>query len=64
MKRIASTRSFLRHADSVCLVFSVFSQGWAQSGAPANARSLVRITQVKPEMANEWLAIQKNDVKR
>jgi hypothetical protein len=33
----------------------------AQNGA-AITRSLVRITQVKPEMASEWLALQKNEV--
>jgi hypothetical protein len=55
-------RSLLRNVVSVCLVLSAFGQVWGQNGAPANPRSLVRITQVKPDMATEWLAIQKNEV--
>jgi len=54
--------SLLRNVGSVCLVLSALGQIPAQSGAPANPRSLVRITQVKPEMASEWLALQKNEV--
>ena len=55
-------RSLLRNVGSVCLVLSALGQIWGQNGAPANPRSLVRITQVKPDMATEWLAIQKNEV--
>jgi len=62
MKRITTLRSLLRNAGSVCLLLSALSQSWAQSGAPANPRSLVRITQVKPDLATEWLALQKNEV--
>jgi hypothetical protein len=54
--------SLLRNVGSVCLVLSALGQIWGQNGAPANPRSLVRITQVKPDMATEWLAIQKNEV--
>lgn len=54
--------SLLRNAGSVCLVLFALSQGLAQSQAPADTRSLVRITQVKPDMVTEWLAIQKNEV--
>src|SRR5215469_6042059 len=62
MKRITTWGSILRNVGSICLLLSALSLGWAQNGAPANTRSLVRITQVKPEMATEWLAIQKNEV--
>src|SRR5215813_14665051 len=55
-------RSLLRNVGSVCLALSALGQIWAQNGAPANPRSLVRITQVKPDMAGEWLALQKNEV--
>src|SRR5215475_4996847 len=54
--------SLLRNVGSVCLVLSALGQMQAQSGATNNTRSLVRITQVKPEMASEWLALQKNEV--
>jgi len=54
--------SLLRNAGSVCLLLFALSQGRAQSQAPADTRSLVRITQVKPDMVTEWLAIQKNEV--
>jgi hypothetical protein len=62
MKGTLTLGSLLRCAGSVCLALSALSHGWAQNGAPANPRSLVRITQVKPDMATEWLAIQKNEV--
>jgi hypothetical protein len=52
----------LHRIGSVCLLLSALGQCWAQSAAPTGTRSLVRITQVKPEMASEWLAIQKNEV--
>src|SRR5215469_13826343 len=62
MKRITTWGSILRNVGSICLLLSALSLGWAQNGAPANTRSLVRITQLKPELASEWLAIQKNEV--
>jgi len=61
MERTATLGSLLRNVGSVCLVFSALSQSWAQSGS-GNTRSLVRISQLKPEMASEWLAIEKSEV--
>src|SRR5215467_12895271 len=55
-------RSLLRNVGSICLVLSALGQIWAQSGPTANSRSLIRVTQVKPEMVSEWLALQKNEV--
>ena len=62
MKGTSTLGSLLRGAGSVCLALAALGHCWAQNGAPANPRSLVRITQVKPDMATEWLAIQKNEV--
>lgn len=61
-KRVTTLEALLLRMGSVCLLLAALSQGWAQSGAPANTRSLVRITQVKPEMSSDWLAIQKNEI--
>jgi len=60
--RITTWGSLLRSASSVCLVLSAISQCPAQTASSAGPRSLVRITQLKPEMASEWLSIQKNEV--
>jgi len=60
--RQITRNNLVRNMAGVCLAFCAFNQGWAQTAPPATTRSFVRITQVKPEMASEWLALQKNEV--
>ena len=57
-----ATSSLLRKAGFVWLALSALSPSWAQNQASADTRSFVRITQVKPDMVGEWLAIQKSEV--
>jgi hypothetical protein len=61
MRRITRD-NLVRNMAGVCLAFCAFSQGWAQTASTADTRSLVRISQVKPDLASEWLALQKNEV--
>ena len=60
MLGISSPRSLA--AGGLLLVFGFSSQCLAQTAAPAPQRSRVIVTQVKPDMLNEWMDIQKNEV--
>jgi len=58
--RITMRGSLLRSSSCICLVLFGVSQCLAQT--PATTRSLVRVSQIKPDMLSEWLTIQKNEV--
>ena len=62
MKGITKLGTSLAIAGSACLIFCSLSQSWGQNTSLASPRLLVRITEVKPEMASEWLAVEKNEV--
>lgn len=51
-----------RNGLTVGLFLSALSTCLAQTPAPANQRSLVRVSVVKPEMQIEWLALQKSEI--
>lgn len=53
-------RQYLCCASAMLLVSALSSQCLAQSATPQ--LSLVTITHVKPDMLNEWLDLQKNEV--
>jgi len=59
--------SFSLAGSLLCFLIVNAAECSAQSGAPsapapAVMRSQVRVTQLKPDMVNEWLSIQKNEV--
>ena len=53
-------RQYLCYASATLLVSALSSQCLAQSATPQLSR--VTITHVKPDMLNEWLDLQKNEV--
>jgi len=59
--------SFSLAGSLLCFLIVNAAECSAQSGvpsapAPAVMRSQVRVTQLKPDLVNEWLSIQKNEV--
>ena len=64
-RQLVSQKSFLSSASVVWLALasSVLCLAQSkQSASSATTRSQIRVTEVKPDMLNEWLALQKNQV--
>ena len=49
-------------AGALALALLPSAIGYAQPAGPASARSQVTLVRVKPDMLNEWLDLQKNEV--
>ena len=49
-------------AGALALALSPSAMGQAQPAGPAPSRSQVTLVRVKPDMINEWLDLQKNEV--
>jgi ABC-type sugar transport system substrate-binding protein len=53
-------KSLMVGAFAILLASTCSNRAMAQSAAPMTAR--VTVTQVKPDMLNEWLDLEKNEV--
>ena len=64
-RQLVSQKSVLSSASVVWLALASSILCLAQSkqsASSATTRSQIRVTEVKPDMLNEWLALQKNQV--
>ncbi len=57
-----SRKAFLLRASSVALLLASSALCRAQSTPPPTTRFMATLTQVKPDMLNEWRDLQKNEV--